>query len=335
MIYSKILYNQKYYAVIELIYKNTKYPLLLDWVDFKPLKRLNKRWKYGESNLVSCSHTSGKLTKDVFIHVLIMALKNQTNNTQRKKESIEHLNRIGLDNRRDNIIYDSLNKKYNKNIKKKKRTITFPEHSGIDPNELPTYVWYLKPDKTHGPRFMVKIKDLHWKTTSSKKLSLRYKLEESKKYLRDLKDTHLELFDEYSMNGDFTKYGKQLLKEYYEIITKAGFDNIEYEIKDNSTNKLLQEKINLVKIPLEKQLLKDLDITLNKNSRRRTINNLPPTFNMKSYELPIYSCYQPPNKKKGGYFIYNNPIKNKTWYSTSSTKVTINEKYDQLIKHIN
>ena len=54
----------------------------------------------------------------------------------------------------------------------------------------------MKPNGSHGDRFMVEIGDVKWKTTSSKKLSLKYKLEEAKLFLRQLKRESPELFEQ-------------------------------------------------------------------------------------------------------------------------------------------
>jgi hypothetical protein len=132
-----------------------------------------------------------------------------------------------LDNRRDNIFYDSYDKKFKKNLKKKKRTIKLPENSLIKPDLIPTYVWYLKENGTHGERFSVNIGDKKWKTTSSKKVSLLEKLELAKDYLKNLKKTNPEYFLTFSMNGDLNKQGYELKKSFIDIIKKAGYINVQ------------------------------------------------------------------------------------------------------------
>ena len=49
---------------------------------------------------------------------------------------------------------------------KKKRTIKLPKSSGITPDDIPTYIWYVKETANHGDRFVVEIGDIKWKTTS-------------------------------------------------------------------------------------------------------------------------------------------------------------------------
>ena len=239
--YKKVCYNNKYYAVVELKYKDEIKPMITDWNDFKYIKGLNKSWKCHQSELVSCTHTYDDITKEVFVHDIIMALIHKENSTNREKASIIHIDTVGLDNRRDNLIYDNKDKDYNKNFKKKKRTITLSKESGISPDEIPTYVWYLKPNGSHGERFTVEIGDVKWKTTSSKKISLRAKLEKAKQYLRELKINRPDIFEERCMNGEYTKKGKELLKSYYKIVSKSGYD-IEKISMDGITDKYLTRK---------------------------------------------------------------------------------------------
>lgn len=239
--YKKVSYKNKYYAIIELSHKDDIKPMIMDYSDFQYIQNLNKSWKCNQSNLVSCTHTYDDTTKEIFMHDIVMSLINKENSTEKKNVPIVHINTIGLDNRRDNLIYDNQYKDENKNFKKKKRTITLPKGSGISPDELPTYVWYLKPHGSHGERFTIEIGDFKWKTTSSKKKSLRYKLEEAKQYMRELKKNRPDVFEDRCMNGEYTKHGKKLLKSYYKLSSKSGYD-IEKVSMDGITDKYLMEQ---------------------------------------------------------------------------------------------
>ena len=50
----------------------------------------------------------------------------------------------------------------------------------LDVSKLPSFVWYLKPDSSHGERFQIDLGNIKWKSTSSDNLSINYKLEETK-----------------------------------------------------------------------------------------------------------------------------------------------------------
>ncbi len=233
------------YAIVKIKSKKygTNVPVIMDYKDYIIIKDLKKSWYLNEAGMVTTTNIvqqdGEEIINEIYLHELIMALK-----TGKKREdySILHINKLGIDNRRENLIYNKEEKEVNKNMKKKKRIISLPAESGIYPEEIPTYIWYLKPDSSHGERFVVDVGDYNFKTTSSKHLSLRYKLEEAKKYLRELKDYNPEIFEENCMNGEFNKKGKELLNSFFEITSQAGFKNLKKLSTDNLTDKYLKEK---------------------------------------------------------------------------------------------
>jgi hypothetical protein len=238
--YKHINYNGQDYTVFNVKYKGYDLPVLLNKKDFLDIKKMGKEWRCNQNGFISCSHTYNGITKDVYIHELVMLLKNKNNNEENLKKPIVHINKLGLDNRRDNLMYDTQDKETNKNLVKKERTVKLPKDSGINPNEIPTYIWYMKPDASHGDRFIVKISDISWKTSSSPDLSLRYKLEEGKMFLRNLLKKNPGLIEEYSMNGDYNKEGKLLLKSYRTIINVLGYKNIKMNIQHDKTFEYLR-----------------------------------------------------------------------------------------------
>lgn len=232
MNYKQVSYENQDYAILTVNYRDTKLPVLLDWSDFQKIKKLNKKWKCNNSGFVYCQQDN----TDYYLHELVMSFK-EGNIINRP---IIHVNRVGLDNRSENLIYDVLDKDITKNAKKKKRTVVLPKKCGICPDDIPTYIWYMRPDSSHGERFTVNIGDINWKTTSSNEFSLRYKLEEAKMFLRHLLKSRPDLYNEYSMNGDFNKDGINLLNSYYKIIHDNGFNNIKKVIPQNKTFDLLK-----------------------------------------------------------------------------------------------
>jgi hypothetical protein len=217
--YKHIKYKNKDYAIIDIKHNCFNYPILLDWADFIHIKKLNVKWRYISKGYVSCLYKKDGHVKELFMHEIVMKLHNKIDPINK---SITHINRIGLDNR------------------KKKRIIKLPHNCGINADDIPTYIWYIKKDDTHGDRFMVNINGYKWKTTSSKQYSTRYKLEEAKAFVRELLRRQPELFQNISMNGDYNKNGKDLAISFYDIIYIAGYMNIKKDVSDKNTNNLLK-----------------------------------------------------------------------------------------------
>jgi hypothetical protein len=97
-----------------------------------------------------------------------------------------------------------------------------------------------------------------WKSTSSKKVSLRYKLEETKKYLRYFKQINASLFEEHAMNGDLNKHGNDLLNSFYDIAFNTGFTYLTKINKECHTDSYLEQKLDGLS-DIEKQLLSMYD----------------------------------------------------------------------------
>ena len=332
--YVRVRYKNKNYAVLKIKNKDKILPVLIDYCDLYIIKKLDKKWNINQYGFVSCFNNLDGDIKEVTLHEVIMALRQLDKNEENLNKPIIHINRESLDNRRINLVFDTIDKKTNKNLKKKKRTITLPKDCGINKNEIPTYVWYMKPNGTHGERFMIDIGNIKWKTTSSKKLSLRYKLEEAKKYLRELKINKPELFDEYSMNGDYTKLGNKLLNSYFNVVERAGFNDIRYII-NNKTNNYLKPGKQTAK---ERLLLRKQGNLLYKtDKRRRTISNLPPNCGIDPKSIPKYCYYKPKYRSRGDCFVVENHPKqqSKIWQTTTSKKVSINEKFNKMIEYVN
>lgn len=236
----KITHNKKEYAVCQMQYKSHNVPVVLDFDVYTKIKSFDKKWHITEKGIVVTNHKICKnnevISKDVSLHDVVMAINGEIE----KISPILHINKLGVDNRRENLMYDTTDKTITKNLKKKSRTISLPKSYGIDPEEIPSYVWYVKEDDTHGDRFMIELGDIKWKSTCSKKVSLKYKLEETKKYLRHLRD-EMEDFEMFSMNGDLNNDGVWLLSSFFEISREAGFNNIKENMLIDNTTYYLKE----------------------------------------------------------------------------------------------
>jgi len=239
-------YNSKKYSIIKVLYKNIYIPIILDKDIYERIKSSNKNWSISKNGTVYTIINKNIL----YLHELVFYIKNNRKNTK----PLIHLNKIGLDNRTDNIIEDVLNKEIRKNLNKKARTVTLKT---LDASLLPSFVWYLKPDKTHGERFQVDLGNIKWKCTSSDGLSLNYKLEETKKYLRQYKNSNPIEFRENSMNSDLNDAGIKLKKQFYDILKLVDM-NFEYTLNSNTDNLLKEDTSKLTET--EKKLLSEFSI---------------------------------------------------------------------------
>lgn len=246
------IYHNKRYTVIKLVYKKTVIPVILDTDIYNKIKKNDRNWTITSNGTLYTNIDNGIL----YLHELVYYIKNNKKNNK----PLIHINKIGLDNRYENIIEDTLNKNIKKNLNKKSRTIKL---KSLDTSKIPSFVWYLKKDNTHGERFQVQLGNIKWKSTSCDKLSLNYKLEETKKYLREYKQKNPFEFKKNSMNSDLNEFGIYLKKEFYDILKNI---NMIYEYSINSnTDLILKEDLSKLN-KLEKILLNEFNIDSNETT---------------------------------------------------------------------
>ena len=88
-------------------------------------------------------------------------------------------------------------------------------------------------------------------------MSDEYKFEEAKKYMRTIFKNRPDLFSCYSMNGDYNKEGKLLLKEYLEIIGDNYITEKKIDKMFGNTTKVLLKQNTKYLSSVEKSLLKN------------------------------------------------------------------------------
>lgn len=252
-----ITYNNKKYTIIKIPYKTHKVPLLLNKDIYNTIIGYNKNWTLNSSGYLYTSVNN----RSIYLHDVIYKLSNK--DIMSNKYPILHINKIPLDYRIENLIIDKPNKNIKKNLQKKSRTIKL---KNIDVDTIPSFIWYMKDDGVHGERFQIDLGDIKWKTTSTPELSLRYKLEEAKKYLRQYKIKNNNNFLENSMNSDLNAHGIKLKQEFYKILEK---NNMYYDYSfTNNTDKLLSENLSGL-TEIEKILLKEFNIDSNITTYQR------------------------------------------------------------------
>lgn len=230
---------------------------------------------------------------------------------------VDHINRITTDNRTSNLRLISQSDQ-NKNQSKQTRNVNLPQNCGVNSQDIPTFMWYVKANGSHGDRWCVEIKDKYlWKTTSSKLLTTKCKFELAKKHLRNLIDLQPELFIGHCMNGELSDIGKKLEMEYIDILALAGYNYTTCNKNDNLKN-YLQKDLNG---------LNDDEIKI--------INEFE-----EDKVIPKYCYYFKPTDKRGdGYCITRLHPKQKElgkdWLTTKSKKVSTKEKYKQMMEYLN
>jgi hypothetical protein len=238
-------HNNKNYSVIKFIYRSTQVPIIIDKYIYDKIKNKERIWHITNNGMIYTNINNN----NIYLHEIVYILKYGKN-----KYPLIHINKIPLDNRIENLMEDKQNKDIRKNLNKKSRTIKL---KNIDVDKIPSFVWYMKDDGNHGERFQIKLGNINWKCTSCDKLSLRYKFEETKKYLRQYKQINNIDFLENSMNSDLNIHGLKLKKEFYTILENI---NMKYDYTiDQNTDILLQEDLSELN-EIEKNLLRDFNI---------------------------------------------------------------------------
>jgi hypothetical protein len=132
------------------------------------------------------------------------------------KVTVDHINRIGFDNRKENLRVITQSEQ-NLNQSKRSRKVELPEDSELLADDIPKHIWYVKANGNHGDRFAIEFKteNVTWKTTSSKNVLLKDKLQTAKDKLQEyyIKYPYLNPNNEETNNKI-----KELTDSYNEII---------------------------------------------------------------------------------------------------------------------
>lgn len=188
VVYTDVDYNGKEYTIGTMVHKSEPLKFVIDKEDSEKVK--SRHWyatttgKYVGTHVTVC----GK-KKLLMLHNVIM--DRLTFDGKGAKETVDHINRNGLDNRKENLRVVSQTEQ-NLNQSTKKRKCTLPEDCGLTPADIPKHIWYIKPNGLHGDRFGIDLKTegIKWKTSSSKLLPLSEKLKEAKEKLEELYETY-------------------------------------------------------------------------------------------------------------------------------------------------
>lgn len=213
-----VTYKGKRY-VVSCIPFNNEYKMFVFDEDDKD-KVINKTWHYmSDGNYIS--HTIDD--KQLYLHNLIE--NKLTFEGKGQQHTIDHIDRVGTDNRKANLRMATSQSAQNFNQKKRERHMVLPPDCGITPDQVPSNIWYGKADGLHGDFFCLEIKGIPSlgdgkyikKSPKSKKLSLKSKLIFIVDHLNELLKEHPELGN-VIVTEESENQRKQLIEEYNDIL---------------------------------------------------------------------------------------------------------------------
>jgi len=211
--YRHITSNNKEYTIGTFQYRGDDLQFVIDKDDFEVIK--DKAWHYTSNNYMSNTITHHDKRKQLYLHNLIM--KRLEHPGKGATETVDHINRNGLDNRKENLRIISQSEQ-NLNQSKKKRSVILPTGCPIKSDDIPKHIWYVRANGNHGDRFAIEFKteNFVWKSTSSKSVTIQEKLKQAKEKLEECYILYPYLNPN---NIDVLKERDDLQKSFEEIIS--------------------------------------------------------------------------------------------------------------------
>lgn len=199
------------YTIGTVIYKDTKLNFVIDFED----KNLVANYSWHKcSSYISSSHYHDGKKKEIFLHNLVM--NKLTFEGKGQKETVDHINRNPLDNRKSNLRIVTQSTQ-NMNQNRRKRHVILPETCNLNADDLPKHVFYVPARGNHGDGFCVEFKKdgkkIYNPYIRSKVLTIEEKLEKIKVLLQ----RGCELYPEFCPNYEMDIRDK-LANEYENII---------------------------------------------------------------------------------------------------------------------
>jgi hypothetical protein len=213
--YTNALLSDVEYLIGSVQYKGTTIKFICDISEEELVK--SKHWHVVTGQYIGYNYLDSETNKKkvVYLHNLLMD-RNEFNG-RGQQETVDHINGIGFDNRRENlrIVSQSMQNRNTKN--RERKTHRLP--SDICASDIPRNIWYMPAHDHHGDRFVVEFKgipgvgNVEIKTTSSKTVSIHDKLRDAIK----IRDEYIEnnpCLIEFSRNSETSE---RLRNEYLQI----------------------------------------------------------------------------------------------------------------------
>ena len=208
--YNFVEYNQREYVVGTIQHNGDDVKFVFDKEDFPKIEK--RPWHLSSGKYIgSTFYLDGGVKLELYLHNLIM--DKITFDGKGTKETVDHINRNGLDNRKENLRIITQSQQ-NINQSKKIRNVILPEDFPIKSDEIPKHIWYVRANGLHGDRFAIEFKTegICWKTTSSKKINIIQKLQDAKEKLKEFYKQFPHLNPEYEID-----ISKELNESFHKI----------------------------------------------------------------------------------------------------------------------
>ena len=276
------------------------------------------------------------IKKPLYLHNLVM--NKLTFEGKGQQETVDHINRVGVDNRKENLRMVTSQTAQNFNTKKRERKVKLPEGCDITPDMIPRNVWYIHPHGKHGEGFSIEIKGVKtlnegqftWKSTRSTKVSLKVKLQETKLKLQEIINNNPELQDLSDLANEDRR--NELIQSFNAILEKSNYPK--EIIKANLVELITDAATPIVINNNEEQMAKTVT---DLHASGKKVNKLPQDCGITPDMIPKYCYYTPANDKKGDSFVINRHSglgDKKSWSTSSSKTVNTITKFESLIEKL-
>ena len=183
IIFVEVNHMDKEYIVGFLTANGEEIAFVFDKEEYEKINSRN--WHRSSNMYISSGIIHDGKKKELYLHNLVMGRMGY--NGKGQTETIDHINRNGFDNRKANLRIATQSVQ-NINQRQRSRAVVLPEECGITAEEIPRHIWYIHKNGSHGDRFAIELKseNILWKSTSSKVVSTRDKLNEAIAKLNEL-----------------------------------------------------------------------------------------------------------------------------------------------------
>ena len=333
--FKDIIYNNNNYTICCITFKNKEKLFVIDTDEKDKILHIN--W------ILNSNYMCVKLIIDGFMKLLTVhnIVMNKDFNWQVNAQTItvDHINRIRTDNRKCNLRLANYSQQ-NMNREKMDRTLELPKDCDISIDNIPKNVYYGKPNGAHGDFFYIEVKGIKnlgkdnkkysWKSTKSKNVSLKVKLQQVVDKLKELAQTYTEL---QTVDSEFNR--EKSIEDYNNILKQSGFDQ---KIIDENIIDFKNELFDNVEINDDEQEKVD-EVTIIKQNGRKKVSKLPENCGVTIDQVPKYVYYIVESEKRGDGFVIDKHPKlveqgKRQWKTSDSKKISTLEKFNTLLEKI-